>query len=86
MLLSHSNEAFLLLCRSVIMRDNIGNLYNPGNMSPFTRGGGIGYGPLPDLMEMGWEGSGSTALLSAPLHGQGEGRGWQNNLMGGKFI
>lgn len=67
------------------MGDNIGNLYYPGNMLPFTRGGGKGCRPLPDLMETGWEGGGSCSALCphAQAKGGGEGAGrttlWEEN-------
>lgn len=54
-------------------------------MSPFTRGGGIGYGPPPDLAEMGWEGSGSAATALCPLARARGGKGPTEQTRGRKI-
>lgn len=85
-----SNEASLSLHRSFTMGDNIGNLFYPGNMLPFTGGKGLPAGgregvrtpPRP-------HGRGGrevvAAVLTAPMHrqgGKGTGRttlSWEEN-------
>lgn len=95
MVVSDSNEASLSLSlgRSFTTGDNIGNLFYPGNMLPFTRGVGSacwgegrGEDPSP-TWRTGWEGGGSCGAHCPHAQATGGQRGWQNNLiMGGKFI
>lgn len=92
MVVSHSNEASLpSLCRSFTTGDNIGNLFYPGNMLPFTRGVGSacwgegrGEDPSP-TWRTGWEGGGSCGAHcphAQATGGKGAGRttlSWEEN-------
>lgn len=75
-----------------MMGDNIGNLFYPGNMLPFTGGKGLpdkGREGVQTPLRPGGRGGREVvpAVPSAPMHRQRGERDWQNNLiMGGKFM
>lgn len=67
--------SYLFLCRCFTVGENVGSLFYPGKMLPFKRGEGQDIDASTGVMDMGWEGGGSSsAHCSCAKARRGRGR------------
>lgn len=63
----------LFLRRCFTVGENVGSLFYPGKMLPFKRGKGRDTGASAGVMDMGWEGGGSSTAHCSCAKAKGVG-------------